>query len=88
MAKLYDYYKDEVVKKLMTEFGYNSVMQVPRVEQITLNMGVGEAIADKKLLENAAADLAAISGQNRWSPKHANQLQASKSVRAIRSAVK
>jgi ribosomal protein L5 len=56
MAKLHDYYKDEVVKKLMTEFGYNSVMQVPRVEKITLNMGVGEAIADKKLLDNAAAD--------------------------------
>ncbi len=63
MAKLHDYYKDEVVKKLMTEFNYNSVMQVPRVEKITLNMGVGEAIADKKLLDNAAADPAAISGQ-------------------------
>ena len=48
MAKLHDYYKDEVVNKLMTEFNYNSVMQVPRVEKITLNMGVGEAIADKK----------------------------------------
>ncbi len=48
MAKLHDYYKDEVVAKLMTEFNYNSVMQVPRVEKITLNMGVGEAIADKK----------------------------------------
>lgn len=56
MAKLHDYYKDEVVKKLMTEFNYNSVMQVPRVEKITLNMGVGEAIADKKLLDNAAVD--------------------------------
>ena len=63
MAKLHDYYKDEVVAKLMSEFNYNSVMQVPRVEKITLNMGVGEAIADKKLLDNAAADLAAISGQ-------------------------
>lgn len=63
MAKLHDYYKDEVVAKLMTEFNYNSVMQVPRVEKITLNMGVGEAIADKKLLDNAAADLTAISGQ-------------------------
>lgn len=63
MAKLHDYYKDEVVKQLMSQFGYDSVMQVPRVEKITLNMGVGEAIADKKLLDNAAADLAAISGQ-------------------------
>ena len=64
MAKLHDYYKDEVVKKLMTEFNYNSVMQVPRVEKITLNMGVGEAIADKKLLDNAAADLATADHQS------------------------
>ncbi len=49
--------------KSNSETNYNSVMQVPRVEKITLNMGVGEAIADKKLLDNAAADLAAISGQ-------------------------
>lgn len=63
MAKLHDYYKDEVVAKLMTEFNYNSVMQVPRVEKITLNMGVGEAVADKKVLENAARDMTAIAGQ-------------------------
>ncbi|MFB6434995.1 MAG: 50S ribosomal protein L5 [Candidatus Malihini olakiniferum] len=63
MAKLHAYYKDKVVSNLMTHFSYNSVMQVPRIEKITLNMGVGEAIADKKLLENATADLAAISGQ-------------------------
>ncbi|MGL4859204.1 MAG: 50S ribosomal protein L5 [Enterobacteriaceae bacterium] len=63
MAKLHDYYKTEVVKQLMNEFGYHSVMQVPRIEKITLNMGVGEAVADKKLLDNASADLAAITGQ-------------------------
>ncbi|AKJ40952.1 MULTISPECIES: 50S ribosomal protein L5 [Budviciaceae] len=63
MAKLHDYYKEQVVNKLVDQFGYKSVMQVPRVEKITLNMGVGEAITDKKLLDNAAADLAAISGQ-------------------------
>ncbi|SES66145.1 50S ribosomal protein L5 [Thorsellia anophelis] len=63
MAKLHDFYKDEVIKKLMSEFGYHSVMQVPQIKKITLNMGVGEAIVDKKLLENAAADLTAISGQ-------------------------
>ncbi|RQX21427.1 50S ribosomal protein L5 [Aeromonas caviae] len=45
------------------QFGYKTIMQVPRIEKITLNMGVGEAISDKKLLENAAADMAAISGQ-------------------------
>ncbi|MGK2946806.1 MAG: large ribosomal subunit protein uL5, partial [Candidatus Malihini olakiniferum] len=63
MAKLHDHYKDAVVSKMMTQFSYNSVMQVPLIEKITLNMGVGEAIADKKLLDNATADLAAISGQ-------------------------
>ena len=63
MAKLHDYYKDEVVKKLMTEFNYNSVMQVPRVEKITLNMGVGEAKENAKLLEAAVKDMETITGQ-------------------------
>lgn len=63
MAKLHDYYNAQVVNKLQEQFGYKSVMQVPRIEKITLNMGVGEAITDKKLLDNAVADLAAISGQ-------------------------
>lgn len=63
MVKLHDYYKSEVVNKLKAQFGYQSVMQVPRINKITLNMGVGEAITDKKLLDNAVADLAAISGQ-------------------------
>ncbi|MFC0309508.1 50S ribosomal protein L5 [Gallibacterium trehalosifermentans] len=63
MAKLHDYYRDQVVNELKAKFGYKSVMQVPRIEKITLNMGVGEALTDKKLLDNAVADLAAISGQ-------------------------
>ena len=63
MAKLHDYYKSSVVAELAKEFSYTSVMQVPRIEKITLNMGVGEAINDKKLLENAASDMAQISGQ-------------------------
>ncbi|WP_392558784.1 50S ribosomal protein L5 [Orbus mooreae] len=63
MAKLHDHYNAQVVNKLQEQFGYKSVMQVPRIEKITLNMGVGEAITDKKLLDNAVADLAAISGQ-------------------------
>ena len=63
MAKLHDYYRDQVVNELKNKFGYKSVMQVPRIEKITLNMGVGEALTDKKLLDNAVADLAAISGQ-------------------------
>ena len=63
MAKLHDYYRDQVVNELKNKFGYKSVMQVPRIEKITLNMGVGEALTDKRLLDNAVADLAAISGQ-------------------------
>lgn len=63
MAKLHDYYKDTVVAELTKQFGYKSIMQVPKIEKITLNMGVGEALNDKKLLENAAADMATISGQ-------------------------
>lgn len=63
MAKLHNFYKDNVVSDLQKQFGYTSVMQVPRIEKITLNMGVGEALADKKVLEHAATDMAAISGQ-------------------------
>ncbi|OOF08363.1 50S ribosomal protein L5 [Salinivibrio proteolyticus] len=63
MAKLHDYYKETVVAELSKQFGYKSIMQVPRIEKITLNMGVGEALNDKKLLENAAADMTAIAGQ-------------------------
>jgi large subunit ribosomal protein L5 len=63
VAKLHDTYKDSVVPELMKKFGYTSVMQVPRLEKITLNMGLGEALADKKVLENATADMEAIAGQ-------------------------
>jgi len=63
MANLHDFYKDTVVAELQKKFEYKSVMQVPRVEKITLNMGVGEAITDKKVLEHATNDLTAISGQ-------------------------
>jgi large subunit ribosomal protein L5 len=52
-----------VLPKLMQRFGYKNVMQVPRVTKITLNMGVGEAVGNKKILENAVADMAKISGQ-------------------------
>jgi large subunit ribosomal protein L5 len=63
MARLKDIYKKEVVPALIKQFGYKSVMQVPRIQKIVLNMGVGEAIGDKKLLENAAGDMQKISGQ-------------------------
>jgi len=56
-------YREKVVPELMEKFGYRSVMEVPRITKITLNMGVGEAVADRKVLENASADLTKISGQ-------------------------
>ncbi len=63
MARLQEYYRKEVTPALMKQFGYKSVMEVPRITKIVLNMGVGEAVADKKVLENAVADLQKISGQ-------------------------
>ncbi|MCE9784009.1 50S ribosomal protein L5 [Shewanella algae] len=63
MAKLHDRYKETVAAELTKKFGYTSVMQVPRIEKITLNMGVGEAVADKKIMENAVRDMTAIAGQ-------------------------
>ena len=63
MARLQEYYRSEVVKKLMEQFGYKSVMEVPRIEKITLNMGVGEAVADKKIMDNAVNDMQKIAGQ-------------------------
>ena len=63
MSRLKDFYREEVVKQLQEQFGYKSVMEVPRITKITLNMGVGEALTDKKVLENAVADMEAISGQ-------------------------
>ncbi len=62
-TRLEQFYKEEVVPKLMKQFGYTNPMQVPKVIKITLNMGVGEAAANKKMLENAVADMAKISGQ-------------------------
>ena len=63
MAKLHDTYKETVVPNLKEKFDYNSVMQVPRIEKITLNMGVGEAVTDKKVMEHAVANMTAIAGQ-------------------------
>ena len=63
MARLYDFYKDKVTKDLMKQFGYQSAMEVPRIEKITLNMGVGEAVADKKVMEFAVGDMQKIAGQ-------------------------
>lgn len=63
MARLQEYYRDTVVKQLVQQFGYKSVMEVPRITKITLNMGVGEAVGDRKIIENAVADLTKIAGQ-------------------------
>ena len=63
MTRLENIYKEKVVPKLMERFGYTNVMQVPRITKITLNMGVGEAAGNKKVLENAVADMAKIAGQ-------------------------
>ena len=63
MARLFDYYKDSVAPELMKKFGYKSVMEVPRIEKITLNMGVGEAVADKKVMDHAVGDMQKIAGQ-------------------------
>jgi large subunit ribosomal protein L5 len=62
-TRLEKIYKDTVVPKLTERFGYKNVMEVPRITKITLNMGVGEAAANKKILENALADMAKIAGQ-------------------------
>ncbi|MDC9725592.1 MAG: 50S ribosomal protein L5 [Gammaproteobacteria bacterium] len=63
MSRLKEFYGDTVVEQLTKQFGYKSVMEVPRITKITLNMGVGEALTDKKVLENAVADMEKISGQ-------------------------
>ncbi|WP_172424208.1 50S ribosomal protein L5 [Vandammella animalimorsus] len=63
MARLQQFYREKVVGDLTKQFGYKSVMEVPRITKITLNMGVGEAVADKKIMENALADLTKIAGQ-------------------------
>jgi len=63
MARLQEFYRDTVTKSLMEQFSYKSVMEVPRISKIALNMGVGEAVADKKILDNAVGDLQKIAGQ-------------------------
>lgn len=63
MARLQEFYKEEVVPRLHEQFKYASVMEVPRITKVTLNMGVGEAVADKKVLENAVGDMTKIAGQ-------------------------
>ncbi len=63
MVRLHAVYKETIVPKLMKEFGYKSVMEVPSISKITLNMGVGEAVADKKIMDHAVGDMQKIAGQ-------------------------
>ncbi|NCV40019.1 MAG: 50S ribosomal protein L5, partial [Betaproteobacteria bacterium] len=63
MSRFQQLYRDQVVPSLMQQFNYKSVMQVPRITKITLNMGVSEAVADKKVLDHAVGDLTKIAGQ-------------------------
>jgi large subunit ribosomal protein L5 len=63
MARLQSYYRENVAPELMKQFGYKSVMEVPRIQKITLNMGVGEAVADKKVMDFAVGDMQKIAGQ-------------------------
>lgn len=63
MARLQEFYRDKVVADLQEQFGYKSIMQVPRITKITLNMGVSEAVADRKAIDNATEDMAKIAGQ-------------------------
>lgn len=63
MSRLKDFYRESVVKQLTEQFGYKSVMEVPRITKISLNMGVGEALTDKKVLEHAVSDMEKIAGQ-------------------------
>src|SRR3546814_1806753 len=63
MARLQEFYRNKVVPDLIQKFEYKSIMQVPRITKITLNMGVSEAVADKKVIEHATGDLTKIAGQ-------------------------
>ncbi len=63
MARLETVYKEKIIPGLIKQFGYKSVMEAPRITKITLNMGVGDAVADKKVMQSAVADMEKISGQ-------------------------
>jgi large subunit ribosomal protein L5 len=63
MSRLQNFYKETVVPQLMEKFSYSNVMEVPKVSKVTLNMGVGEAVADKKVMDRAVGDMTAIAGQ-------------------------
>ena len=74
MSALRDYYKSTVIKQLMEQFGYKSVMEVPRITKVTLNMGVGEAVGDKKIIQHAVSAMTKIGGQKPIVTKERNSV--------------
>jgi len=78
MARLQQHYREKVAPDLMAKFGFKSPMQVPRISKITLNMGVSEAVADKKVMDSAVADLTKIAGQKPVVTKSKKQSPVSK----------
>ena len=86
MARLQQHYREKVVPELMQKFGYKSIMEVPRLSKITLNMGVSEAVADKKVMDHAVSDLARIAGQKPVVTKARKAMLASRSARGRRLA--
>jgi large subunit ribosomal protein L5 len=88
MATLKDRYRDEIAPKLREELGLANVMEVPRITKITLNMGVGEAVGDKKVMENAVADMTRIAGQKPVVTWRASPWPDSRSAMAGRSAAR
>lgn len=79
-------YREQIVPALMKEFGYKSIMQVPRLQKIVVNQGMGQAVADKKLIEVAAEELSLITGQKAVTTKSRKDIRTSSSVRACPSA--
>lgn len=84
-TRFQEHYKEKVMADLMTKFGYKSVMQVPRITKITLNMGLGDAVNDKKIIENAVGDLTKVAGQKPVVTKAKKRSRVSRFVKAILS---
>lgn len=87
-TRLQEKYLSEAVKGLMDKFNYKNVMEIPKIEKVVINMGVGEAVGNSKALESAVADLTAISGQKPVITKAKNPSQLLNSARACRLAQK
>jgi large subunit ribosomal protein L5 len=85
-ARLKALYREKITQQMMHEFGYQNVMQVPRLTKVVVNIGLGEAVQNQKALEAAAGDLATITGQSRWSPRPRRALPNSSYAPAWRSA--